>query len=540
MTRAQRLPVIIGIFVLASAIGAAPTPAADFDADGIADLVIGVPQENVDGIDQAGSTGVLFGSLTGLTATDNQLWDQDDLVAEDGAEQADRFGWAVAAGDFNGDGAIDLAAGVPYEDIGSAINGGAVHVVYGVQGQGLAAPGNQLWHQGSPGIDGAVESYDIFGISVCVGDFNGDGYDDLAVGVIGESIGDVMFAGAVNVLYGGPIGLSAAGNQLFYEGHGGLSGIPEESDQLGLAIASGDFDADGYDDLGFSIPAQDDGPTNDAGEVRTIYGSPLGLVGSTEQRWVQGVDGLQNSAEDGDHFGTALAVGDFDGDGHDDLAIGTSREDFISVSNSGVVQIVYGSPAGLTVFDNHIWWNPDGAVDADRYGSALTTGDFNRDGYAELAVGIPNDTVGSASDAGTVEILYGSPAGLDRRSGFDDLWHQDRSGIAGAAEPGDRFGTTLAAGDFDGDGFADLAVGTPYEDINAETDAGAVNVLYGFEDGIAATRNHILYQGYSGLQGTPEADDLFGLSLAAIPPSPLLFRDSFEGGDTGRWSDTSQ
>ncbi len=143
-----------------------------------------------------------------------------------------------------------------------------------------------------------------------------------------------------------------------------------------------------------------------------------------------------------------------------------------------------------------------GAVDADRYGSALTTGDFNSDVRDELAVGIPDDTVGSASGAGTLEVLYGSPVGLGRRSGFDDLWHQDRSDVAGAAEPGDKFGTTLAAGDFDGDGFADLAVGSPYEDI-AETNAGAVNVLYGSEDGITATDNHILYQGYLVCRALP-------------------------------------
>ena len=79
-------------------------------------------------------------------------------------------------------------------------------------------------------------------------------------------------------------------------------------------------------------------------------------------------------------------------------------------------------------------------------GPPVPAADFDADGIA---------------DAGAVELLYGTPAGLDRRSGVDDLWHQDRDNVFGAAEAEDQFGYAIAAGDFDGDTFADLAVASP-------------------------------------------------------------------------------
>jgi FG-GAP repeat len=138
--------------------------------------------------------------------------------------------------DFNGDGFADLAVGVPDEDVGTITNAGAVNVLYG-SGTGLSAAGNQLWHQDSGGILDGAEADDIFGWALAAGDFNGDGFADLAVGVPGESVGTISFAGVVNVLYGSGSGLSATGNQLWHQDRSGVADVAEADDHFGLGLA---------------------------------------------------------------------------------------------------------------------------------------------------------------------------------------------------------------------------------------------------------------------------------------------------------------
>jgi hypothetical protein len=104
------------------------TQKADFNGDGYADLAISAVLEDIDAIVDAGAVHVLYGSATGLTATGNQFWHQDSPGIAEGAEEGDRFGDALAAGDFNGDGFADLAIGVPQERIG-ALEAGVVHVL---------------------------------------------------------------------------------------------------------------------------------------------------------------------------------------------------------------------------------------------------------------------------------------------------------------------------------------------------------------------------------------------------------------------------
>jgi FG-GAP repeat len=445
----------LGVLAIPSPAAAEPGIVADFNGDGRADLAVGVPGEDVGAVSNAGAVNVIYGSPTGLNATNNQLWTQDNPSIADQAEANDQFGSALTVGDFNGDGRTDLAVGVPRETVGTVAEAGAVNVLYG-SSAGLSATNNQLWTQDSSGIAGKAETGDGFGGALIAGDFNADGRADLAVGVGQEDVGTVAGAGAVNVLYGSSAGLSADGNQLWTQ-----------------------------DSPGILDQAETDGTP-----------SPGSIAG--------------------DYFGGELAAGDFNGDGLIDLAVGVPLEDVGAVDDAGAVNVIYGSPTGLNATNNQLWTQDspsiaDQAETGDQFGGALTAGDFNGDGSADLGVGAQFEDVGALSLAGAVNVIYGSPSGLNATS--DQLWTQGSSGIAGQAETGDQFGGALTAGDFNADGSVDLAVGAEFEAIGTLASAGAVNVIYGSPAGLSATNNQIWAQDQPGITDQPEAGDLFGFDL---------------------------
>lgn len=345
--------------------------AGRFNGDSYDDLAIGVNGENTDGAEFAGAVHIIFGSADRLTATGNQLFDQGDITGQM-PENHDDFGRMLAAGYFNDDEFQDLAVGAPGED-----GAGIVHVIFGESAGLSTALVPQSWSQNTPGIEDSSEGGDRFGWTLAAGDFNADGIDDLTVGAYGESIGAAAATGAINTIYGSPVGLTVVGDQFWHQNSPGILDQNEDGDFFGWALIAGDFDADGHDDLGVGVRFENVGAIQDAGAVSVLYGSGTGLSEVGDQFWHQNTIGIDDTSEALDGYGEALAIGDFNGDDAADLAIGVVEEDVGVQIDAGAVSVIYGDIIdGLTATDQFLHQDsanmPDEDVEAgDLFGSGL-------------------------------------------------------------------------------------------------------------------------------------------------------------------------
>jgi FG-GAP repeat len=358
---------------------------ADFNGDSFADLAVGAPQEDVGVTTSAGAVNVLYGTSTGLTASGDQFWHQGiSGVAGDGVETSDFFGSALAAGRFNGDQFADLAVGVPFEDVGTTMDGGAVNVLYGSP-TGLTTEGSQFWTQGSLGLpeaDTDTEQGDRFGEALAAVDFGRSSEQDLAVGVPSEDLGATTNAGAVNLIYGSSTGLDpveAGTGQFWHQATTGVAGGgAEESDEFGVSLAAANLGKSVQADLAVGAWAEDVGATGDAGAVNVLYGSSTGLSAAGDQFWHQGVAGVAgDGAEEADDFGQSLVAANLGKSVQADLAVGASFENVGTSLDAGAVNVLYGSSTGLTAVSDQFWHQGvagvegDGAEQGDRFGAAV-------------------------------------------------------------------------------------------------------------------------------------------------------------------------
>ena len=471
---------------------------ADFNGDGIDDLVVGVPGENIGGTADAGVVDVIYGSESGLPDGGR------DQLTQALPEAGDLFGAAVATGDFNGDIFTDLAVGVPGENVGAIADAGAVEVFYG-GGGGLPSVGDQLLRQGANGMAGTAEAGDQFGAALASGLVNTGDEAELAVGAPGEDVGTIGGAGAVSLVNGGGSGLLGSGNVLITQANA------EPGDAFGAAVAVGDLTPGGLptdpQDLAVGAPGENVGSAADAGAVTVIDSANDGSglpAGSAQDLYFQGSGGVPGSSETGDAFGAALAAGNF-GSGGVDLAVGAPGEDIGAAADAGAAVHLVAPGFHLLITQSGF----GGASEAgDLFGFALGAADFDGNNADNLVIGAPGEDLGGVADAGSVNSLCG----------FDGLLESCSPAILtqGNPEAGDAFGAALTPGNFDGNELPDLAVGAPGETVAGRPDAGAADARDGDAGGLPADPDEPLYfQGNAGVPGTAETGDVFANALSA-------------------------
>lgn len=420
--------------------------------------------------------------------------------------------------DSNDDGFDELGVGIAGETVIGDFGAGGVSVFFGNHAQGVTIDGNLLFTQDTSGLADTADDNDHFGEVLAWGDFNADGFADLAIGVPFENVNDRAGAGAVQVLYGSASGLSASGSQLWTQDSAGITDDAEVQDFFGAALVTGQFNDDAYWDLAIGIPFEDLDQIADAGAVHVLYGSASGLRSFAGQLWTQNALNNLEISELNDQFGLSLAAGDFNGDGRDDLAIGAPFEDFPEAADTGAVHVIYAGAIMLTASGNQLFRQGESDIldfpsNNDLFGFTLAAGDFDGDGGDDLAVGVPFEDLGaSRPSAGAVHIIYSAGSRLDDFR--NQFWTQNSPGVPEKAEALDEFGFALGAGDINRDGIDDLVIGAPGESVGPIVGAGAIIAMYGTVDGLSADGSQLRHQGTPNIVDEPESGDGFGQAVS--------------------------
>lgn len=499
----------------------------DFDHSWLDDVAIGSPQEDWNSATDAGMVSVGYGTGAGLDVPVGFLGflTQDTANVADTAEQTDLFGSALAWGDFNGDCYDDLVVGSFGETVSSKGLAGSIHVLFG-SATGLNGTGSQFLHRDSTAVEGQTAADAWFGHELAAGDFDGDGFDDVAVAAKNDTVGGVTGAGSVHIFYGSSTGLGTTDDEIF-----SAAGLGLDADvYFGYALAAGDFDCDGKDDLAIGYPFANPDTIGNGGEVVVLYGDAGGLSSVGMEVFFQGNNGVAGVNEAGDYFGASLTTGNWNNDTSNgleclDLAIGVPIEDLNAATSAGAVHILYGTSAsGLQASspnDQLFTQDNSAIVDVsetdDQFGYSFVTGRFNNDAFDDLAIGVPGE-----NGTGAVAILKGSSGGLTTTGNV--LWDQDTTGISDTAENGDDFGDALGyASNLDPDG-STLFVGVFQEDISGVTNSGFVNAC----TLDSQNSSSLVLHSEAGLEqstfggSSRESLDRFGESFAA--PRKVAFR----------------
>ena len=436
-------------------LGGAVAGAGDVDGDGYADVIVGGAGCRIL-VENEGGAFIFHGRAGGI-ADDVAL--QADTVLRGGAASANMGSAVAGAGDVNADGFADVIVGASTYS-SPEVAEGAAFVFLGRSSGVLDGDPSAAYVHLEQNFPVALLGTSVAG----VGDVNGDGFADVIVGAPNWASSRL---GAAYVYHGGA-GLRHAtaldvGNPL----------IGEQLDAgLGVSVASaGDVNGDGYDDVIVGAKDYDAGEAEE-GAAFVFHGGPLGILGPGPPFAAAQLE----SDQIGGGLGSEVAsAGDVNGDGYDDVIVGTDGYDNPE-SDEGVAFVFHGSATGIGDRNPS---NADATIETNQSNAAVgngtfvaSAGDVNGDGYSDVLFGAPFWDGGGINDRGIGLLFLGSAAGIGDGDP-DNAWFRFEGG-----ELADRFGSSVAsAGDVDGDGLSDVIFGWKLDNTTFGASTGSALVL---------------------------------------------------------------